>query len=286
MDGPVKIAKMIRADELTKSQFVVISGRPCRITSTTFNPSSHNAPTVHIIGTDITTTLKPRSFVQQHQQTCSLYSSPKALVPVPEVTSMRGDRLQVGDYVRNRDILGHITHLQVTKAGLRQKIYIFAKEILTGNITKGIVWDDQMVEMPTLNRTELRLLGFLEPQIIEVEDPNSPLARVGCKELAKQIEQFWQQGRREVWVGILIGGVVGAYEVSELEVKAVEPEGFLALKGEGGVPDRAVKKPLGRNGDKIADFLERGKRFSVKIKADMGEEEQQDAWTVQDVRAL
>ena len=171
-----RISHEIRADELTKSQFILIDNRPCRITSITFSSTSHNTPTLHILGIDITTPSKPQSFFQNHQQTRSLHCRPKAIVSVPEVGYLRGDRLQVGDYVVHGELIGHIKMLTTTNVGSRQQILATALKPLDGLPTTSILWDDEMVTTPKLEVTEFRLLAFLEAQIVEFENENGDSA--------------------------------------------------------------------------------------------------------------
>lgn len=277
---------MIRADELSKSQFVTILGRPCRITSITFSATSHNTPTLHIMGIDITTDRIPRSFLRNPQQTYSLYSSPTALVPVPLVSYIRGDRLQIGDYVNSIMLRGHITQIHYCKVGLKQMIHLVTREVVTGVFMTGIMWDGDLIEVPRVQSSEFRALGFVAPQVISIVCEGVNSVQIGCQNLSRQIEKFWGHGNKEIWITILVGGVVGAFEVRELLALALEENDFLLLSGEGRVPDMMIKKPRGLKGDKIDGLIKEGKRFIVRVRADMGQEVGWDNWTVDDARRL
>ena len=283
-----RISHDVRADEISKSQFILINNRACRVTSITFSPTSHNTPTLHILGTDITIPSKPRSFFENPQQTHSLHCNPRALVPVPEIEFIRGDRLEVGDFVTHGELVGHIKSLNIFNVGLKQRIHATVIQPLDRQPTKGVLWDDEMVQAPKLDVTEFRLRCFPEPQVVEFENDGTSLnvAQVENRELARQIEIFWNLGMRNVWVRVALGGVIGAIEVRELEVNGLNGEWFLALKGREQVPDMIIKRPMGVIGDKIAGFLKERKRFMVRIKAPIWHDENREVWTVDGVRAL
>jgi hypothetical protein len=290
MATPLTVAHVIRADELSESQIIIIGLHACRITSITFSPTSHFHPTIHILGTDITTPLQPLSFANDPEQTYSLHSAPKAHIPIPEVDSIRADRMQVGDYVKHRDIHGHVKLLRIAKAGLKQQIHVVAIEPLSRHATTAILWGDEMVQTPKLDITEFRLHGFIEPQIVEIVNPVSTHAPVECKELAKEIGLFFHRGKRDVWVRMALGVVIGAVEVRILEAKWPEKKDgedeFLTLLADSEVPEMVVKKPGGIKVDKIAGFIKDGKRFMVRVRAEMWTDEKHGDWTVDDVIAI
>lgn len=278
---------MVRVDELTDAKFVLISGRPCRIVSITDCPTSHNCPTVHIMGVDVTTARKPRSFRQWPQQTYSLYAAPKALVPVPMVEFIRADRLAIGDYVTDIGLLGHVIEVGFTRAGEREVVHVVAEEMITGVQTRKIMWDNELMVIRPAAWKEYRIETFPDTQLISMfTEDGMNIVGVPNPHLSHHIERFWEGGRREVWVVLVTGGVVGAYEVRELEVSGVIAGGYLALDGEGKIPDMMIKKPRGTKGDIIDDLIKRVRRFKLRVRADMGQEEMADAWVVTDVKAL
>lgn len=290
MDEPLTISHAIRADELSESQFIIIGDRPCRITSIAFSPTSHFYPTIHIVGTDITTPLKLHSFSNNLYQTYSLHSASKANIPIPEVDSIRADRLQVGDYVRHKNVEGHVKLLRVSDAGWKQQVHVVAIEPLSRQTMTAILWDDDIVQTPKLNITESRLRGFVEPQIVEISNPVSTHAPIECKELAKEIGLFFHRGKRDVWVRMALGVVIGAMEVRIMEAKWPEEKDredeFLALLADAEVPEMVIKKPGGIKADMIAGFIRDGKRFMVRLRAEMWNEEKPGQWTVDEVIAL
>jgi translation initiation factor 5A len=288
--APRKIAHEIPAAELSKHQFILISDRPCRITSITLSVDS--PATLHIIGTDITTALFARSFRQNPQQTYSLHCIPTTPVPVPKITSIRADRLVIGDYVLIKEELSKITDITISKVAVGgQKVHVVATEVFSGEVIQALMWDKEMVEWPEVKKRDLELLDMTEDRWLEAmaSDGSVEAVRVISEELGKDIRAFWGEGKREVWVRVLEAteekGVIEAFEGREMEVSNVDRDGSLALK-RGGAVDMVVNTPGGKKLEQIKGFLQDGKGVMVKIRAAMGQEVHQDKWVVVEVRAM
>lgn len=99
----------------------------------------------------------------------------------------------------------------------------------------------------------------------------------------QEIEAFHWNGKREAWVVLINGGIAGAFELRVLEASSLEGIDSLVLKGEGGIPDMVIMKPIGI---KIAAFLREEKRFRVSIRAVVGPEEMYDAWIMDSVKGF
>lgn len=290
VEAPGKIAHKVPVTELSKYEFIFISDRPCRITSIT--PSTGSPATLRIIGIDITTALFAPSFLENPQQIYLTRCTPSSLVSVPKITSIRADRLAIGDFVLIKEQLSKITGILISKAGVgRRKVHIVATEIFSGEVVQSLMWDKELVEWPKMVKRDLELLDMTEDEWLDAlaSDGSVVALRVMSKELGKDVRAFWGEGKREVWVRVLEApeekAVVEAFEGREMEVKAVDLDGVLSLKSEDGRLGMMVKSPGGKRLEQINGFLQSGMGVMVKIRASIGREVHQDKWRVVEVKA-
>lgn len=188
-----------------------------------------------------------------------------------------GSKRQVGDIVQTRELLGFVQHITIKSVGLKHgSCVVVAKEFHGGTLTSDRVWAHEIIETPTVQLSEFWLAGLeFQYLMLENEKPGRQFVRVGYNELwaLQEIVAFHGNGKRGVWVVLINGGIAGAFELRALEASSLGGIDSLVLKGEGGIPDMVIMKPIGIKDDKIAAFLREEKRFRESIRAVVGLEE-------------